>query len=164
MDDIDWEIMDSLLRDARTTLTTIGKKLGLGKDTIQKRVKKLQKQGLLGTPIAILDSKNCGFKGIIDFFIKFTPKITIDEKEITNQLTELPFLLSIANTEGDYNLYLSSFFRSVEDVGKIVDLISEIPEISHFEFVVYSKNVSLPILIPFVDGNPENSIIYKLKS
>lgn len=163
MDDVDWKIMDALVKDARITLSEIGKELGLGKDTIQKRVKKLKNQGLLGDPRIILDSKKCGFKGIADFFIKFDPKKVVDEKQIINQLKQLPFLLFIATSEGDYNLCLSSFFRSVEDIANIVNLMSKITDILDFEIVFYAKDISNPILIPFVEGRPEDSIIYKLK-
>ena len=70
MDDVDWQIIDMLLKDARKPFSDIGKALGLGKDSIQRRVVKLRERGILGTPIAILDARKCGFEGIIDFFIK----------------------------------------------------------------------------------------------
>ena len=62
MDNVDWQIMGMLLRDARKPYSEIGKAVGLGKDSIQKRVKKLQEQGILGTPISILDARKCGFE------------------------------------------------------------------------------------------------------
>ena len=163
MDEIDWKIMDRLLRDARTPLSEIGSGLSLGKDTITKRVQKLHKRGILGSPTIILDSKKCGFEGIIDFFIKYNsePK---DQGAIINQLSELPYILSIAKTIGDYNLYFSSFFRNINDINEIVSLIKEIAEISHFEMLFHFQEVSNPLFLPFLEDDPERSIIYKIQS
>jgi Lrp/AsnC family transcriptional regulator for asnA, asnC and gidA len=161
MDDIDWQIMDMLLRDARQPFSEIGKALGLGKDSIQRRVKKLRENGILGTPIIILDSKKCGFEGIIDFFIKSNSE-SEDVEECKNQLAKLPYILTIAKTLGDYNFYLSSFFRNLDDIKLIIKSIQKSACISSFDMAIYSRDVSNPLLMPFVNGEPENSIIYKL--
>ncbi len=161
MDNIDWQIMDMLLRDARKQYSEIGKAVGLGKDSIQKRVKKLQEEGILQTPIAILDAKKCGFEGIVDFFIKAGSGLK-DVKAFETQLSKLPYVLTFARTFGDYNLYVSSFFRNFDDVRKIVELIKSNASLSSFEMAIYRKDVSNPLIVPFVDGNPENSILYKI--
>jgi Lrp/AsnC family leucine-responsive transcriptional regulator len=163
MDEIDWKIMDMLLRDARMSFSEIGNSLGLGKDSIQRRVKKLQKRGILGTPTIILDSKNCGFEGIIDFFIKTNSEIK-DSKEFKKQLETLPYVLITAKTLGDYNFYVSSFFRNFNDIKEIFESLKKNTNVSSFEMTIYSKDMSNPLLIPFVNGDPENSILYKLHS
>ena len=161
MDNVDWQIMDMLLRDARKPYSEIGKAVGLGKDSIQKRVKKLQEQGILGTPISILDARKCGFEGIVDFFIKTDAELN-DVKTFETQLAKLPYILTFARTLGDYNLYVSSFFRNFDDVREIVEMIKSNANFSSFEMAIYRKDVSNPLIVPFVDGNPENSILYKI--
>ncbi|HLN46121.1 MAG TPA: Lrp/AsnC family transcriptional regulator [Candidatus Sulfotelmatobacter sp.] len=161
MDNVDWQIMDMLLRDARKSYSEIGKVLGLGKDSIQKRVKKLQEQGILGTPIAILDARKCGFEGIVDFFIKADSELK-DVETFEAQLAKLPYILTFARTLGDYNLYVSSFFRNFDDIREIVEVIKSNGNFSSFEMTIYRKDVSNPLIVPFVDGNPENSILYKI--
>lgn len=163
MDDIDWQIMDMLLRDARKPFSEIGKALGLGKDSIQRRVKKLQEKGILGTPIAILDAKKCGFEGIIDFFIKTDIELN-DAKTFEKQLAKLPYILAIAKTLGDYNLYVSSFFRNFGDAREIIETIKKNESVSSFEMAIYAKDTSNPLVMPFVTGNPDDSIIYKIHS
>ena len=162
MDDVDWQIIDMLLRDARKPFSKIGKVLGLGKDSIQKRVKKLHEEGILGTPIVILDSKKCGFEGIIDFFIKTDGEL--EAKTFEKQLAKLPYILTIAKAVGDYNLYVSSFFRNLSDAKEIIETIKKNENVSSFELAVYSKDTSNPLLMPFITGNPEDSIIYKIHS
>ena len=163
MDNLDWQIMDMLLRDARKPYSEIGKTIGLGKDSIQKRVKKLQEQGILGTPISILDAGKCGFEAIVDFFIKTDLELN-DVKPFEVQLAKLPYILTFAKTLGDYNLYISSFFRNLDDIRQIVKLIKSNPNFSSFEMAIYNKDVSNPLIVPFVEGNPENSILYKIRA
>jgi Lrp/AsnC family transcriptional regulator for asnA, asnC and gidA len=162
MDNVDWQIMDMLLRDARKPYSEIGKAVGLGKDSIQKRVKKLHKQGIIGTPISILDARKCGFEAIIDFFIKTDSELE-DMKIFETQLAKLPCILTFAKTLGDYNLYISSFFRTFVDITEIVELIKSNTSLSSFEMAIYKKDVSNPLILPFVEGNPENSILYKIQ-
>ncbi len=161
MDNVDWQIMDLLLRDARKPYSDIGKAVGLGKDSVQKRVKKLQEQRILGTPISILDARKCGFEAIVDFFIKTDSELN-DVKEFETQLAKLPYILTLARTLGDYNLYVSSFFRNFDDIREIVALIKKHANFSSFEMAIYRKDVNNPLIVPFVDGNPENSILYKI--
>ena len=161
MDNVDWQIMDMLLRDARKPYSEIGKAVGLGKDSVQKRVRKLQEQGILGTPISILDARKCGFVAIVDFFIKTDSELK-DVKTFETQLAKLPYILTFARTLGDYNLYVSSFFRDFDDLREIMELIKNNANFSSFDFAVYRKDVSNPFIVPFVDGDPENSILYKI--
>ena len=163
MDETDWQIIDMLLRDARKPFSEIGKALGLGKDSIQRRVKKLHENGILGTPIAILDAKKCGFEAIIDFFIKTDTEVN-DTKTFEKQLKKLPYILIIAKTLGDYNLYVSSFFRNIGDAREIIETIKKNEMVSSFEMAIYSKDISSPIVMPFLAGTPENAIIYKIRA
>lgn len=163
MDETDWQIIDMLLRDARKPFSEIGKALGLGKDSIQRRVKKLHENGILGTPISILDAKKCGFEGIIDFFIKTEAELN-DVKTFEKQLSKLPYIFTIAKTLGDYNLYVSSFFRNIGDAREIIETIKKNEMVSFFDMAIYVKDTSNPLLMPFLAGNPENSIIYKIRA
>ena len=111
MDKIDWQIVDMLLRDARVSYSDIGKHLGLGKDSIQRRVKKLIESGILKVPISILDAKKCGFEGIVDFFIRADIE---NIQAVEDHLSTLPYVLIIGRAIGDYNFYLSSFYRNIK--------------------------------------------------
>jgi Lrp/AsnC family transcriptional regulator, leucine-responsive regulatory protein len=161
LDKIDWQIVDMLLRNARVSYSDIGKQLGLGKDSIQRRVKKLNDAGILRTPISILDAKKCGFEGIADFFIR----LDIENIQIVeDQLITLPYVLLVGRAIGDYNFYLSSFYRNFEDIKEIISRIKKISYISSYEMICYEKDVATSIIWPFIDDDPNRSIIYKVKS
>lgn len=161
MDKIDWQIVDMLLRDARVSYSEIGRQLGLGKDSIQKRVKKLTESGILKTPISILDAKKCGFAGIVDFFIN----LDIENLSLVeDQLSKLPYVLLLGRAIGDYNFYLSSFYRDFNDIKEIISLIKKISFISSYEMICYERDVAISIIWPFIDEDPYRSIIYKIQS
>lgn len=150
-----------LLRDARVSYSDIGKRVGLGKDSIQRRVKKLNALGVLRIPISILDAKKCGFEGIVDFFIR----VDIENIQmVEDQLSTLPYLLVIGRAIGDYNLYLSSFYKDFNDIKEIISQIKKISSIISYEMICYEKDVANPLIWPFIDGDPNNSILYKVQS
>jgi DNA-binding Lrp family transcriptional regulator len=161
MDQTDWQIIEILLRDARVTFSEIGKRLGLDKGSIQKRVKKLTNTRILGNPISILDAQKCGFEGIIDFFIKGD---VADFETIKAELKSLPYILMIAPAVGDHNLYISSFFKNIKDIAQITDKIKNIKGVQSFDNLYYLADVANPLIVPFVNNDPERSIIYKLGS
>jgi DNA-binding Lrp family transcriptional regulator len=150
-----------LLRDARVSYSDIGKKLGLGKDTIQKHVKKLTDLGVLKVPISILDAKKSGFKGIVDFFILLDVE---NIQAVENQLSNLPYGLVIGRAIGDFNFYFSSFYRDFDDIKEIISEFKKIPYISSYEMICYEKDVAIPIIWPFIDGDPNSSIVYKIQA
>ncbi len=161
MDKIDWQIVDMLLRDARVSYADIGKRLGLGKDSIQRRVKKLNDLGVLKTPISILNAKKCGFEGIVDFFIRVdTENIEILEE----RLSTLPYILILGRAIGDYNIYLSSFYRDFSYIRAVISQIKKISGISSYEMICYENDVANPLIWPFINGDPSNSIVYKIQS
>jgi len=161
MDKIDWQIVDMLLRDARVSYADIGKQLGLGKDSIQRRVKKLNSSGVLKTPISILNANKCGFEGIVDFFIRLDSENT---GMLEDNLLTLPYILILGRAIGDYNIYLSSFYRNFSDIKEIVSRIKKISGISSYEMIYYEKDVANPLIWPFVNGDPSNSIVYKIQA
>ena len=163
MDETDWQIIETLLKDARTPFSEIGKKVGLEKGTIQRRVKKLQQEGVLGTPTIILDPQKCGFEGIIDLFIKTNSELE-GQTKIRTQIAELPYCITVAKAIGDYNLYVSSFFRDFNDLRKIIESVKSSKVTLYFETVIYFKDISNPTLIPFVEDRPKSSIIYKIRA
>jgi hypothetical protein len=44
-----------------------------------------------------------------------------------------------------------------------VELIKSNTSLSSFEMAIYKKDVSNPLILPFVEVNPENSILYKIQ-
>ncbi len=85
-----------------------------------------------------------------------------DLKTFETQLAKLPYVLTLARMLGDYNLYVSSFFRNLDDVRAIVELIKSNANFTSFDMAIYRKDVNNPLIMPFVEGNPENSILYKI--
>ena len=49
------------------------------------------------------------------------------------------------------------------NIREIVGVIRASESVSSFELAVYAGDTSNPIFMPFVAGNPENSIVYKIQ-
>jgi hypothetical protein len=108
-----------------------------------------------------LEAKKCGLEGIVDFFIR----LDIENIQLVeDQLITLPYALIVGRAIGDYNFYFSSFYRDFGDIKDIISRIKKITYISSYEMICYEKDVAASIIWPFIDDDPNRSIVYKVKS
>lgn len=153
MDDLDAKIIEILRKDARTPFSKIARFLEVGTDTVFRRFKKLQAQGIIGNPTIILDSKMCGFEGLIDFLIKTKPGA--DAAKIQAQLAKLENVIFTAKTLGDHDLYCSVFFRNSKNMIDIDREIKKIEEIVTVETIIYAaQDWTIPISPNFIPAFP----------
>ncbi len=144
MDDLDARIIEELRKDARTPFSKIAKFLEIGTDTVFRRFKKLQAQGIVGNPTIILDSKMCGFEGLIDFLIKTKPGA--NTTKIQAQIANIENVFCTAKTLGDHDLYCSVFFRNFKNMTNIYEEIMKIDEIVTVETIIYvAQNWTIPL-------------------
>ena len=99
----DRKIIYQLDKDARQSLTQIGKKVTLPKNVVQYRIKRLEENGLIQRYFTVIDTFRLGY---ISFRIYFTYQyITLDlNKEIVDFFVNNKYTYWIATTEGQYNL------------------------------------------------------------
>jgi Lrp/AsnC family transcriptional regulator, regulator for asnA, asnC and gidA len=136
-------IIQILTRDAQKPFSQIAKELNIGTDTVFRRYKRLRKQGAIRNPTIVLDSKMCGFEGLVDFLIKAKPGA--DTTKIQEQLAKLDTVTLTAKTLGDHDLYCSAFFRDFKNLTEIGEKIREIENIVTAEPVIYiAQNWTIP--------------------
>jgi Lrp/AsnC family transcriptional regulator for asnA, asnC and gidA len=99
----DRKILYELDKDSRQSFRKIGKKVGLSKDIVTGRVKKLQETGIIKRFYAYYDTLQLDLN-LLRFYFKFqyvTPDI---KKEIINHFMKNDYVKSVFSIEGSYNL------------------------------------------------------------
>ncbi len=131
IDDIDMQILQELTVDGRLPFTELAKKIGFSTNTVLKRYNKLSEKGAIKVSIQI-DPKKIGYTSILDFNISFTTLQDISY-DIVESFANIPDIIIIAKTSGDYDLQLTAMIKSVEQSFAIQDIISRIHGVTHIE-------------------------------
>jgi DNA-binding Lrp family transcriptional regulator len=146
IDKIDLKILNEILLNPRILIVDIAKRLNLTSITIAKRLRRLEKTGLILGYRAIFNPNNLGYTFYkIDIFLKnysFRPNII-------KYIEKNPNLTSIHRTLGYADLELEAYFKNINDLhGFIEDLMIKFPEAisthKNFNIIKEYKRLNLP--------------------
>lgn len=117
IDDLDWEILSILKKDARTSYVNIAKALRSSEGMIRQRVKKLVGAGVIKkfTLVTALH----GLKAIIDVGVE----VNVHTTEIANQIKQISGVEYVYEVSGNQDIVA---FVDVENALKLNDVIEDI--------------------------------------
>ena len=111
----DRKILYELDTDSRQSFRSIGRKVGLSKDIVASRVKKLQDNGIIIRFFTYYDILQLGLN-FLRFYLKFqyvTPDI---KKEIINHFMNDDNVNNLFSTEGSYDLGVLMMVENISDI------------------------------------------------
>src|SRR5512136_12697 len=118
----DRKILYELDFDSRQSFSQLGKKVGLHKDVVAYRVKKLQEKGIIKNFRTEVCYSKLGYSSV-KFYLTYqnvTPQI---KQEILDYLVKSPYTDIVHSCEGQYDLCIISF---VENIAKFYDIWNSI--------------------------------------
>ena len=103
LDEIDHQILDVLIENARTPFTDIAKKLVVSAGTIHVRVKKMEDEGIIKGSTLTLDYEKMGYSFIshVGIYLNQTSKT----KQVIEYLKKIPNVTIAYITAGKYNIF-----------------------------------------------------------
>jgi Lrp/AsnC family transcriptional regulator, leucine-responsive regulatory protein len=145
----DRKILKELFSNARTPLSTIAKRVGLSKEVVNYRVKRLTKKGILIGFNTIIDVQKLGWQ---IYFINIRLRNIDDliEKEIINELVNHPNIAQVLKCMGSYDLILKVFVKDYVGVNKIMKEIETKFKTHISEYMFDLIDEELPIPLPFL--------------
>lgn len=81
LDEVDWEILDTLQREGRTALTEIARRLDMASATIHDRVSALEEAGYIRRYRAVLDPRKVGVDTTAFVMVRTAPDAAPDVAE-----------------------------------------------------------------------------------
>ncbi len=138
MDEIDVEIIKILCKDARTSFSKIGRTLGIGTDTVFRRFRKLEQEGMIAGSTVVLSSKAIGIKGWAGLYLKV--KSGSSSSIVKEKVTSLSQVYSLNKMLGEYDFYLEIGFREFEEVDAFINRLKTIREIVAIDPVFYASH------------------------
>jgi len=119
LDKKDREILMILQKNSRETLTKIAKKVNLSIDSVNNRIKEMQRKGIFSFDMLNINPQALGFPLVADVKIKLH---NITEKEKTSFLNHLkahPRVIDLLSIMGDYDITCVLIAKDANELDKI---------------------------------------------
>lgn len=118
LDDLDLQILDTLIKDSRTPFLEIARKCHVSGGTIHVRMKKMEDMGIIkGTKLIVDNSKLgydvCCFIGIyLDKAKSFNE--TLEQLRLVKEIVELHY------TTGEYSIFVKVICKNIADLQNLL--------------------------------------------
>ncbi|WP_068087539.1 Lrp/AsnC family transcriptional regulator [Polycladidibacter stylochi] len=123
-DDLDRKLIAILQANAREPVSAIARKLDVARSTVQERISRLERSGVIAGYTAILGDLEEGQK------LQALVMLSVSQqhsRELVKQLESFPEIKSCVTISGEFDVFLVVEPNRLEDLDDILDDIAEIP-------------------------------------
>jgi Lrp/AsnC family transcriptional regulator for asnA, asnC and gidA len=136
LDKIDYKILDTLRRDARTPFTEIGRDLGISDATVHVRVNKMMDEGIIKSYTIVVDEEALGRKVRGFMLINVNPGSL---EEAANQLVQNERVSAVYEIHGPNDLIVKVEAGALDEMRDLVLKVREIPNVATSELITVFK-------------------------
>lgn len=117
MDKKDRKIIDMLSANGRMSFTSMAKSIRVSEATVRKRVKALEKEGVIKKYSVSLDPVKLGYHNVAIIGVDAEPVLFL---EAAKKLAELPETKYVATATGDHMIMTEVWAKNGEDLTSII--------------------------------------------
>jgi len=127
IDEKDLKIIKLLQENSRMPYTELAKKVGISDVAVIKRIKKLEKQGVIKKYTIVIDPKKLGYNSVSIVGINVEPEYLFP---VISHLKEKDYVKYLALSSGDHTLMAIIWARNGSELAKIHNEISKLPGVT----------------------------------
>jgi DNA-binding Lrp family transcriptional regulator len=136
-DAIDRRLLALLQANARESTTTLGRKLGIARTTVQERISRLQKNGTIsGYTIVLHRDPHQNYAEVI--ILLSVPHRR--QRAVIEQLRDLPEIKLCQTVNGDYDLMCRAKVAQMEDIHPLLEIVADLPGVERVKSIVVLSN------------------------
>ncbi len=130
LDATDQRILEKLMEDSSKSLAHIARELGLPRPTVNYRIQRMRKQGIIRRFTVVRDHAKLG-QGLTSYvFVRYGPDAKVRQKEVAAELAKLPQVHEVHLITGNWDILLKVRTGSLEELaGLVLDQLRGIPGI-----------------------------------
>lgn len=126
LDDIDRELLALLKADAREPTSSIARKLGVSRSTVQSRMERLESRGIIGGYTVRLHDDYTRSQVKAHVLITFAPKLA---PRVASELKKIPEVTSLYSISGAHDMIAIVAAKDTTRMDEVIDQIGAIPGI-----------------------------------
>ena len=139
IDDLDREILNTLMNDARTPYAEMAKRFNVSPATVHVRVEKMRAAEIITGTEVIINPKLLGYD--VCCFIGINLNAARDYHSALRKLNELDEVVEAYYTTGAYNIFVKLMCKSIEELQYVlIDKLQAIDEVQSTETLISLQN------------------------
>jgi Lrp/AsnC family transcriptional regulator, regulator for asnA, asnC and gidA len=152
IDEVDKQILNILMRDAKTPYTDIAKNIHVSGGTVHVRMRKLEQMGIVTGASLSIDYTKLGYD-ISAFLGIYLDKSSLYDA-VAEELKKIPEVVAAHYTTGIYSIFAKIICRDTSHLKSILhDKIQKISGIQRTEtFISLQESINRPVEIGFQDN------------
>ena len=121
------ELLKILRKNSRIPFLKIAKALGVSETAIRKRIRKLERDGIIRKYTIDVDPKKIGFEIDVFIGIDVKPEYYISTLERLKNMSEI---INLYSTSGDHMFIIECWFRDTKELTKFVEALKKLEGIT----------------------------------
>ena len=150
LDDLDEQILDLLVKDGRISYTDVAKKLIVSPGTVNIRIEKMKKYGIIKNTSLNLDYNKLGYSFIAYLGIYLNKTVNIKEK--VEIIKRIPYITVAHLVAGKFDLFCKIRVKNIQQAKEIIFKINAIEGVIKTETLISLEEVI----------NDKKRLIYKI--
>lgn len=122
LDEIDEKIIEILKKNARTPYTKIGEVIGLSEAAVRKRIKKLEKTGVIKKYTIEIEYKILGYK-MAWIGVDITPESLLN---VLDKIKKTKCVKNVYASFGDHDIMIEFLFKAQEELNNFIKKLEKI--------------------------------------
>jgi Lrp/AsnC family leucine-responsive transcriptional regulator len=128
VDDIDRQLLSTLLTDGRASWADLGRQVGLSAPAVQERVRKLERDGVLRGSSAVVHPAGVGLG--VSALVGLQQREGVDTDEIVESLRRVPEIEDCWFVAGDEAFVVKVRVRDLEDLDRTLRVLRQVPGVT----------------------------------
>jgi DNA-binding Lrp family transcriptional regulator len=126
LDEIDYRILEELLKDSRQSFREIARNVGVATGTVLARIKNMEKAGVIKGYTALLDHEKLGYE------LTVVVEITVSKGkllEVDREIAKNPNVCAVYDITGLTDAIVVAKFKTREELSKFTKSLLAIPHV-----------------------------------
>ncbi len=120
VDQKDERILGELMRDGRKSVVEIADRLRLPRATVQERLTKMVRTGVIRQFAAVPDYAKIGKQVMAYVFVAFSNEGGLSQQRLAEEISRMPGIYEVSVISGEWDILLKVRTGSVEEIGRLV--------------------------------------------
>ena len=120
LDDIDRKVLRALAEDATASASALGRRFGLSQPAMWKRIRRLEKTGVIAGRRLVLDKERLGFGVTVFLGVKLGTKGRVSLEDFERAVTAIPEVQTVEHVLGLYDYRLRVVARDLSDFERVL--------------------------------------------